>query len=224
MELQRLTTVFDADLSGLQQARIQVDAFFSDSEKRASDSVTRFDRYSKNIGQAIGTGIKVGLGDVGAAVDSMLAITEKGLSALPVVGGALGAAFKESSGAIRDAVNEGLAFDDMMKRNRISLGLIAGGANDATKELAGLRAISSNSEFGLPVLVSAAKELQIMQGNAHDVVPEIQAIANAAAALGTGETGLNAIAAVLARINEMEKVSTRDARQLIRQGDRKSVV
>lgn len=218
MELQRLTTVFDVDLSGLQSGRVQVDAFFSDAEKRAGDSVSRFDRISRQIGQTIGTGIKVGLGDVSAGVDALINITEKGLGSIPYIGGAVGAAFKESAGAMRDAVNTGLEFDDMMKRSSISLGLIAGGANDATKELAGLRSISANSEFGLPTLISAAEQLQLMQGNAHNVVPEIQAIADAASALGRGEGGLNAIVGVLARINEMEKVSGRDAKALVNQG------
>jgi tape measure domain-containing protein len=218
MELQRLTTVFNVDTTGLQTARVQVDAYFSDAEKRASDSVSRFDRISRDIGKTIGTGIKVGLGDIGAGVDALINITEKGLKGIPLIGEAASAAFKESAGAMRDAINEGFAFDDMMKRNRISLGLIAGGANDATKELAGLRSISSNSEFGLPALVGAAEQLQIMQGNAHNVVPEIQAIADAASALGRGEGGLNAIVNVLARINEMGKVDTRAARQLINAG------
>jgi tape measure domain-containing protein len=218
MELQRLTTVFDVDMTGLQTGRVQVDAFFSDAEKRASDSVSRFDRISRDIGKTIGTGIKVGLGDISAGVDSLISITEKGLSAIPGLGGVLGATFKESAGAMRDAINVGFEWNDMMRRSSVTLGLVAGGANDATKELAGLRSISSNSEFGLPALVAAASELQIMQGNARNVVPEIQAIADAASALGKGEGGLNAIAEVLGRINEMEKVSTRDARQLIRQG------
>jgi tape measure domain-containing protein len=197
---------------------VTVDAFFSESERRANESVSTFDRISRKIGKTLGAGIAIGLGDVGKAVDSLINITEAGLKGIPVVGTALGAAFKESSGAMREAVETGFAFDDMMTRNRISLRLVAGGVNDYKKELQGLRGISSSSEFGLQSLVDSARDLQIMQHNARDVVSEIRAISAAAAALDSGESGLNAIASLFARISELGKVSSRDARQLVRQG------
>lgn len=218
MEYQRLTTVFDADESQLTKAFQEVDRGFSAAEKRAQDAVSRFDRITAGIGSALGKGISIGLGDVGEAVDSLTNITRGALASVPVVGTGLAAAFDEAQGAMKSAVATGFAYDDMMKRNRISIGLIARGANDATREIAGLRGISSSSEFGLPALVASARELQIMQDNARDVVPEIRAIGDAAAALGNGEAGLLSIANALARISEMGKVATRDARMLIRQG------
>src|SRR2546423_411790 len=104
MELQRLTTVFDVDTSGLQTGRVQVDAFFSDAERRAKDSTSRFDQIAKGIGKTLATGISVGLGDVGKAVDSMVNLTGAGIEAtlntlLPTtnVGPAIRAAFNEAA-------------------------------------------------------------------------------------------------------------------------------
>ncbi len=218
IELQRLTSVFDGDTKSFEDAVKKVDKGFTDVEKRASDSVSRFDRISTGIGSALGKGITVGLGNIGGVVDSLTSITSAALGSIPIVGKGIAAAFDESQGAIKQAIGVSFDFNDAMRRNSISLGLVAGGANDAAKELKGLRSISSNSEFGLPSIIASARELQIMQNNARDVVPEIRAIGNAAAALDIGESGLIAIADVLSRISELGKASTRDVRSLVRQG------
>lgn len=218
MELQRLTTVYDGDASGLKKTWQEVDRGFDESERRAKDSVGRFDRISRDIGKAIGTGFNVGFGEVGKAVDLVTDLTGAALKLVPVIGGGLSDAFKSQSAAMRGAIETGFNYNDMMKRNRISLSLVAGGVNDYEKELKGLRSISSSSEFGLQTLVDGARQLQIMEGNTRDVVSEIRTLANTAAALDMGESGLVAMADLLARIAETGKASTREVRGLVRLG------
>jgi hypothetical protein len=218
VELQRLTTVYDGDASGLKKTWQEVDRGFDESERRAKDSVGRFDRISRDIGKAFGTSFNVGFGEVGKAVDLMTDLTGAALKLVPVVGGGLSDAFKSQSAAMRSAIETGFDYNDMMKRNRISLSLVAGGVNDYEKELKGLRSISSSSEFGLPTLVDSARQLQIMEGNTRDVVSEMRTLANVAAALDMGDGGLVAMADLLARIAETGKASTREVRGLVRLG------
>lgn len=218
MELQRLTTVFDGDAKQLLITFQQVDKGFSETEKKAKDGAGRIEQAMAQLGAKVGRSLKVGFGEVGNAVDLMTDLTGAALKLVPVVGEGLSSAFKSQAGAMRDAVETGFDFNDMMKRTRISLGLIAGGANDAVIELKGLRSISSSSEFSLPALVDGARQLQIMQNNSRDVVAEMRSMANAAAALDVGDSGLTAMADLFARIAETGKASTREVRGLIRLG------
>ncbi|PYS94320.1 MAG: hypothetical protein DMF64_01650, partial [Acidobacteria bacterium] len=186
-------------------------------ERDLDKSAAKMERAFEGAGRVVGRTVSVMLGDVGGAVTALTNITSGALGAIPVVGGGLKAAFDEAQGAMRGAIETGFAFNDMMKRESISLTLITGDAHRAAEELTALRRISANSEFGLPALASAARGLELMGLKAQLVVPAVQAIANAAAATGKGQQGFLAISDVFQRVLETGKASSRDLRALINQ-------
>src|SRR5207248_2571367 len=128
------------------------------------------------------------LGDIGSAVDALTNITSGALGSIPVIGGGLKAAFDEAQGAMRSALVTGFDYNDMMKRTSASYTLLTGDARKAADEIAALSRIATSSEFGKPAIFAAARQLQVMGLNAAEAEVAVRGIANAASALGGGES------------------------------------
>src|ERR1041384_5970196 len=192
--------------------------FADNAEKEGDRAGNSFEKAFTRAGQRVGKTVAVMLGDVGGAVTALTNITSGALGAIPVIGGGLRAAFDEAQGAIRGAVEQGFAFDDMMTRSRAAYTLLTGDIHSAQVELDTLTKIASSSGFGRDAIFDAAQQLQLMGLNAERVPSAIAGIATAARALGGDASTIATIADSFARIIELDKVSSRDARRLVSAG------
>ncbi|MGA9994653.1 MAG: tape measure protein, partial [Pyrinomonadaceae bacterium] len=223
MEIQRLTSVLDTDARQLERG---LNDAFSKSERQAGDFVNRVNDRLSRIGAGLGSAARVGFkalsGDFDEAITSLTNLTSAGLKAIPVVGAGLSAAFDETSGVMRSAVEKGLAFDDMMKRQSISFTALTGNAGKANRELSILNAITGKSEFGRFAIFSAARDLQVMGRSAEKLPSDILGIAAAASALSNNtaeaQSRMDGMVASFARILELGKVGSRDVRRLVSEG------
>lgn len=220
MELQRLTTVYDIDASGLQGGRIQIDAYFAETERRAKDSASRFDKIAneivKNIGTGIAGGLRLGLGDIGKAVDSLVNIAAAGLKALPVVGSGLSSAFKEVSGVLLDATQRGYAFNDSLKKQQIELALVTGNAAEAKRQLSEIYQIAYRSNIGRSVLADAVQNLELFDVKGQKALDLVRGLANQATATGGGEGQLLSLTDLVDRVLETGTFDRRTVKQFIR--------
>jgi hypothetical protein len=223
VEVQKFTSVLDVDYRTFIN---DMKSAFGKAEREAEDSSNKINKTLSRIGSDFGKGFSAGLnalsGDFGEAIDLATGLTPASLKLIPVVGSGLSAAFDKSSGAMLSLVNKGLAFDDMMKRSRISFTALAGDERAARREMDELSTVSARSEFGRSAIFAAARELQDMGRNAKQIPADILGMASAASVLSSStaeaESRLARMASTFGRVLELGKVGSRDIKKLIGAG------
>jgi tape measure domain-containing protein len=223
LEIQKLLTVLDVD--GRKLERGMQDAF-DKSERRAKESADKIDKTLAGIGSGIGKGASMALralsGDFGEVIDLATGLTSAGLKLIPVVGVGLSAAFDQTSGAMLSAIDKGFTYNDMVKRQSISMTALTGDAKLTRTELEQLSAVSSKTEFGKTSIFGAAREMQNMGREAKLLPADLLGMAAASSALSASteeaQARLSGMAGAFAKVLEMGKVGSRDVRRLVGSG------
>ncbi|MDR3591585.1 MAG: tape measure protein [Negativicutes bacterium] len=105
-----------------------------------------------------------------------------------------------------------------MKAGQAAFSGLLGSATEAQTFLGELHDMAKNSPFAFPELTDAAKKMLSLGFAAEDVVPIIQTVGNAAALLGTGAEGIDAVTQALGAMLDKGTATTRDMRALVAQG------
>jgi tape measure domain-containing protein len=213
-------SLFDLQGSvGLDTAKVEsgFDAMLRKATQFGDRVSSTLEGAGKRGGELLSKGIKIGLGDVGAAVDSLVSITESGLKGIPVVGAGIAAAFHEVSGVMLDATARGFAYNDLLKEQRIQLDLVTGSAEETRRQISEIGDIAYKTNVGKFILTDAVQDLQLFNVDAERALALVRGLANQATATGGGEGRVVALTDLVERVLETGKLDTRAMRQLIRQ-------
>ena len=96
--------------------------------------------------------------------------------------------------------------------------VLTGDADKAKAHLDQLEAFAASTPFEFPGLVEASKKLQAYGFETEAVIPIIQAVGDAAMAVGMGQEGIDRITLALGQMNAKGKVSAEEMRQLAETG------
>lgn len=159
------------------------------------------------LGRGVSKGLAIGLGDVGALVDTATNIFAAGIAAIPQVGLGMSAAFKEMSGALTDATARGFLYNDNLRKQQIQLGLVSESADEAKQKLKALGDITNSTGINRGFLVDSLQTLEMFGIKTERAENLIRGLSKHAASLGrediSGETSL------IARMMETGKVDGR---------------
>lgn len=96
--------------------------------------------------------------------------------------------------------------------------VLTGSSDRAKDHLAQLERFAATTPFEFPGLVEASKKLQAYGFQTEAVIPIMEAIGNAAMAVGLGQEGIDRITLALGQMNAKGKVSAEEMRQLAETG------
>lgn len=105
-----------------------------------------------------------------------------------------------------------------MQVARKSMEVLTGSAEKAQKHLSDLERFAATTPFEFSGLVDASKRLQAYGFQAEAVIPILQNVGNAAAALGLGQEGIDRITLALGQMASKGKVSAEEMLQLTETG------
>jgi tape measure domain-containing protein len=194
-----------------------LDALEKYAQSKGDSLTSVFERAGKKAGQGLSTGISIGLGDVGKAVDALVSITESGLRGIPVVGEGIAAAYHEVSGVLVDATARGYAYNDFLKQQRIELDLVTGSASQTKREVTEIADIAFRTNVGKSFLTDTVQDLQLFNVEGPRALALVRGLSNQATATGGGAGRVVALTDLVERVLETGKLDTRAVRQLIRQ-------
>jgi tape measure domain-containing protein len=145
-------------------------------------------------------------GRLGSMVKSALVFTG-------VYGGiyALGDAFKHAATA-------GIDFDAQMQQAQIGFTTLLGSAQEAQKMLKDLADFAQSTPFEMTGVEEAAKQMLAMGFTAKEILPDMKAIGDAAAALGLQTDGIQRITLALGQLKTHGVVDAQDMLQLTEAG------
>lgn len=160
---------------------------------------------------------------IGAKIDSVLQAFDTIKQAASVQ---LNTALKEVGGTITDYVSKPLAqlsinalkVGSEMEQTRIAFTTMLGSASKATEFLGQLKTFAAGTPFEFPGLVDSARRLQALGFAADQVIPSLQAIGNASAALGGGAAMIDRVTLALGQMTSKGKVSAQEINQLAESG------
>lgn len=160
---------------------------------------------------------------IGAKIDSVLQAFDTIKQAASVQ---LNTALREVGGTITDYVSKPLAqlsinalkVGSEMEQTRIAFTTMLGSAGKATEFLGQLKTFAAGTPFEFPGLVDAARRLQALGFAADQVIPSLQAIGNASAALGGGAQMIDRVTLALGQMTSKGKVSAQEINQLAESG------
>lgn len=160
---------------------------------------------------------------IGAKIDSVLQAFDTIKQAASVQ---LNTALKEVGGTITDYVSKPLAqlsinalkVGSEMEQTRIAFTTMLGSASKATEFLGQLKTFAAGTPFEFPGLVDSARRLQALGFAADQVIPSLQAIGNASAALGGGAQMIDRVTLALGQMTSKGKVSAQEINQLAESG------
>ena len=96
--------------------------------------------------------------------------------------------------------------------------VLTGSSDRAQKHLSQLEQFAATTPFEFPGLVDASKKLQAYGFQTEAVIPIMEAVGNAAMAVGLGQEGIDRITLALGQMNAKGKVSAEEMRQLAETG------
>lgn len=96
--------------------------------------------------------------------------------------------------------------------------VLTGSADKAKEHLEQLESFAASTPFELPGLLEASKKLQAYGFQTEAVIPIMQAVGDAAMAVGLGQEGINRITLALGQMNAKGKMSAEEMRQLAETG------
>ncbi|SMB97758.1 tape measure domain-containing protein [Thermanaeromonas toyohensis ToBE] len=115
-------------------------------------------------------------------------------------------------------VGEAVNFNAMMEQAQIGFTTMLGSAEKAQAFLQEMADFAAKTPFEYPDLLEAAKRMMAMGFAAHEVLPTLQAVGDAAAGLGLGKEGINRITIALGQMRAKAKVSAEEMMQLTEAG------
>jgi len=132
---------------------------------------------------------------------------------------ALGIGFFEAvQQGFRAVVGEAVSFNSMMEQARIGFTTMLGSAERAEAFLSDMAEFAARTPFEFPELLDASKRMLAYGFAAEDVLPTMEAVGNASAAVGLGTEGINRIIRALGQMRAKGKLSAEEMRQLTETG------
>ncbi len=159
------------------------------------------------LGRGVSKGLAIGLGDVGALVDTATNLFAAGLAAIPQVGLGMSAAFKEMSGALTDATARGFLYNDNLRKQQIQLGLVSESADEAKQKLKALGDITNSTGIKRGFLVDSLQQLEMFGIKTERAENLIRGLAKHATAFGHDD--ISGATALISRMMETGKVDGR---------------
>lgn len=111
-----------------------------------------------------------------------------------------------------------ISFNAQMEQARIGFTTMLGSAERADKFLRDVADFAARTPFEFPELLDAAKRMLAYGFAAEDVLPTMEAVGNASAAVGLGTAGINRIILALGQMRAKGKVTGEEMRQLTETG------
>ncbi len=126
--------------------------------------------------------------------------------------------FEALSGVIAAGKSAFIDYNAQMETTKIALTTLLGNADDAEATFRKLHRLAANTPFEFPGLADAGKRLVAMGFSAKGAQDALEASANAAAALGKGQEGIDRIGLALGQTAVKAKASAEEMMQLAEVG------
>ncbi len=126
--------------------------------------------------------------------------------------------FEAVKRGFRVVVGESISFNAQMEQARIGFTTMLGSAERADKFLRDVADFAARTPFEFPELLDASKRMLAYGFAAEDVLPTMEAVGNASAAVGLGAEGINRIILALGQMRAKGKVTGEEMRQLTETG------
>lgn len=126
--------------------------------------------------------------------------------------------FEALSGVISAGKSAFIDYNAQMETTKIALTTLLGNADDAEATFRKLHRLAANTPFEFPGLADAGKRLVAMGFSAKGAQDALEASANAAAALGKGQEGIDRIGLALGQTAVKAKASAEEMMQLAEVG------
>ena len=126
--------------------------------------------------------------------------------------------FEAVKRGFRAVVGESISFNAQMEQARIGFTTMLGSAERAQVFLDDMAKFAAKTPFEFPELLDASKRMLAYGFAAEDVLPTMEAVGNATAALGLGAQGIDRIILALGQMRAKGKLSGEEMRQLTEAG------
>jgi tape measure domain-containing protein len=126
--------------------------------------------------------------------------------------------FEAVKRGFRAVVGESISFNAQMEQARIGFTTMLGSAERAEVFLRDMADFAVRTPFEFPELLDASKRMLAYGFAAEDVLPTMEAVGNASAAVGLGTEGINRIILALGQMRAKGKLSAEEMRQLTETG------
>jgi len=126
--------------------------------------------------------------------------------------------FEAVKRGFRVVVGEAISFNAQMEQARIGFTTMLGSAERAEAFLRDMADFAVRTPFEFPELLDASKRMLAYGFAAEDVLPTMEAVGNASAAVGLGTEGINRIILALGQMRAKGKLSAEEMRQLTEAG------
>jgi len=126
--------------------------------------------------------------------------------------------FEAVKRGFQTVVGESISFNAQMEQARIGFTTMLGSAERAQVFLDDMAKFAAKTPFEFPELLDASKRMLAYGFAAEDVLPTMEAVGNATAALGLGAQGIDRIILALGQMRAKGKLSGEEMRQLTEAG------
>ena len=126
--------------------------------------------------------------------------------------------FEAVKRGFQSVVGESISFNAQMEQARIGFTTMLGSAERAQVFLDDMAKFAAKTPFEFPELLDASKRMLAYGFAAEDVLPTMEAVGNASAAVGLGTEGINRIILALGQMRAKGKLSGEEMRQLTETG------
>ncbi len=126
--------------------------------------------------------------------------------------------FEAVKRGFQTVVGESISFNAQMEQARIGFTTMLGSAERAEAFLRDMADFAARTPFEFPELLDASKRMLAYGFAAEDVLPTMEAVGNASAAVGLGTEGINRIILALGQMRAKGKLSAEEMRQLTETG------
>ena len=144
------------------------------------------------------------LGDIGNKVGSGIASTVKFAASATTVLASAAAAVGVN------VLKTGLAYNTLQQTSRAALRTLVGGAEQANDQMDKLDAFARTSPFSKSVFLSAQQQLLGFGVEAKKVIPILDSVQNATAAVGGSNEDIEGLVAIFAKIQSSAKITAED--------------
>ncbi len=126
--------------------------------------------------------------------------------------------FQAVQRGFKSTIGSAISFSDTLEQATIGFTTMLGGARRADAFLSRLADFAAHTPFEFEGLLDASKRMMALGFAADDVIPTMTAIGDAAAALGSGQQGIDSLITGLGNIKTQGKVTSIAMMQLARAG------
>lgn len=156
-----------------------------------------------------------GSGQKFTAAQKLADAAGKGIaSAFTTASVGIGVASVASTAYIASLFKTGVAYNTLQQTSRAALNTLLGGATAANAQMDKLDAFARNSPFSKSVFISAQQQLIGFGMEASKVIPTLNAVQNAVAAVGGSNQDIAGIVEIIAKIGSSSKITAEDLNQL----------